>query len=862
MLSPNDSIPNRRSQLNRTPLLQRSESETNSNIRPAIRLVPKTPPKLLGSNDKDNAYYYSRTPLPTHPSQFLIPRKVVAGISASHTQISEFQNPSKSGNKSSSLTVEPTPIKSVQNLTNSQPLNRTVLVYTGSPTPKPSVKKRQLRIHEDSKTFSLCIPSNDGCFESETGASRRQDVMSTNPKSTHPSDILSSQASPLGPGIKKKQSEQGSITNTLIETSSTQPMRIENNFTTIPLSDKSKRKSSIDSINSSPYNYEFIGGLRKVAETPDHKHQSSTSSGHLSSLFQLSDEVSSLTLPYDLLPKSSFSSTNSTSSETTNYKIYGEASVSESTSSIVTLSPLPATNEFTISEDTKHSLDSDRASPATGNYNESHEVFRGSSQSNLSLDDQNTHPRSLIVSPIKQKVKKVRIYHTGVSPSKSRKSHQSELSSFSLNPREAFRGFFSSNPSIQFPFHAFNLSQRQIVSSSWAETLSLYPPRSHMNEYPHQWSSQLSTVLSVSEGSEQDARSWSEDSRDSRDSIDSRGGNISARTSQDLISPVSRSMSWNDSTIERPPSAFKNLRRNSTSPIRTVIEQDEHGDGITDMYNMRVRPIRRRTSGYLSSASSDNGRTNTMRSSISTHSMNLTLALLPAWAKLYYGGGEKRFLHTSRGSIGGIESRTNSFGHISSSPDQITNLPSSHKRPTDNNNRRKSSIAVDTNIMNSPDVIQRQRQSNMPLATWNVANLWSPHLRPDKRSKRNCIWGPPSVNFGADAGLFGRRNIQVVMFILGFIFPFSWMIASVLPLPHLPVTEMSDEDRLSPTFDIFKNERATNAIDEVRYESAAWWRKLNRYMSILGVLIIAAVVRNTGNYRIGARLGNGTRLKN
>ncbi|POS84987.1 hypothetical protein EPUL_003678, partial [Erysiphe pulchra] len=799
MPSQYDPIPNRRSQSNRTPLLQRSESETNSNIRPAIRLVPKTPPRLLGSNDEDNAYYYSRTPLPTHPSQFLIPRKVVAGVSASHFQISEFQNPSKNGNKSFSLTAEPTPIKSVQTLTNSQPRNRAVLASTGSPTSKPSVKKRQLRIHEDSKTFSLCIPSNDEGLESETGASRRQDVMSTNPISIHPSDSVSSQASSLGPGIEKKRSEQGSITNTLIKTSSIQPMRIANDSVTTPVSEKSKRKLSIDSINSSPYNYEFIGGLRKVAETPDHKHQSSTSPAHLSSLLQLSDEVSSSTVPYDLLSKPSFSSTISTSSETTNYKTYGEVSVSESTSPTVTLSPLPATREFAILSEKKHSLDLDRTSPASEKQRKSHEVLRGSSHSNLSLDYQNTHPRSLIVSPLKQKVQKV------------------QLSSLSLNPREALQSFFNSKSLIQFPFYTYNLSQSQIVSSSWAETLSLYPPRSHMNEYPHQWSSQLSTVLSVSEGSDQDARSWSEDSRNS---IDSRGRKISAGTSQELISPISRNMSWNDSTIERPASAFKKLRRNSTSPIRTVIEQDEHGDGITDMHNMRVKPLRRRTSGYLSSASSENGRTNTMRSSMSTHSMNLTLALLPAWAKLYYGGGERRLIHSSRSSIGGIDSRTSSFRRFSLSPDQITNLPSSQKLPKDKNARRRSTIEVDTNVTNLHDGTERQRHSSMPLATWNVANLWSPHLRPDKRSKRNCTWGPPPVDSGADA---------------------AWMIASVLPLPHLPVEEMRDEDRLSPNLDIFKNERDINAIDEARYESAAWWRRLNRYMSILGVLIIAAV---------------------
>lgn len=833
-----DPVPNRQSRSNRSPLLERSDSEINSNFRPAIRLVPKTPPKLLGSDTEDDTYYYSRTPLPTHPSHFLVPRKAAARVFASHQQNFEFHNPSKNSIKSSSLrglTAEPTPIKSAQSIIKSQPRSRAVLISTGSPSPKPSVKKRQLRIHEDNKTFSLCTPGNDEGSETKTRASRRENVMSTNPISTRSSSSLSRQASPPGLGNEKRHPEQGPLTHLIIKPSSKQPMRNTNDSDTSPVSDKSKRKTLSDSINSSPYNYEFIGGLRKVAETPDDKRQKITSSEYHPSIVHLSDEVSSPTVSHDLLSKPSFSSTNSISSETTNYKIYGEASVAGSNSSAITFSPLPASSENTI-------LDSDRASPSEEKQKKSHEVLGGSSHSNLLSDHQNYHPLSLTYSSIQKKAKKVNSDYYREFP-KSKESRNLEFSSLSLTPRESYRGLFSSKSLIKFPFHAFNLNQSQIFSSSWAETLSLYPPRSHMNEYPHQWSSQLSTVLSVSEASDQDARSWSEDSRDS---IDSRGRMMSTGsvgTSQDLISPISRNMSWNDSIIDRPPSAFKKPRRNSTSPIGTVVDQDEHGDGITDMHNMRVRPLRRRTSGYLSSASSDNGRTNTMRSSVSTHSINLTLALLPAWAKLYYGGGERRLLHSSRSSMGGIDSRTNSFRRVSSSPDlSTTGFPTSRKRPKDKIRHRESSIEVDTNIMNLRSGMGRQLNSTMPLATWNVANLWSPHLRPDKRSKRSCMWGPPTVDQGAEAGLFGRRNIQVVMFILGFIFPFSWMIASVLPLPKLPVVEMRDDDRLSPNLDTFKNERDINAIDEARYESAAWWRKLNRWMSILGVLIIAAVV--------------------
>ena len=37
-------------------------------------------------------------------------------------------------------------------------------------------------------------------------------------------------------------------------------------------------------------------------------------------------------------------------------------------------------------------------------------------------------------------------------------------------------------------------------------------------------------------------------------------------------------------------------------------------------------------------------------------------------------------------------------------------------------------------------------------------------------------------------------------------------------------------------------EKRLGMVDEARYENAQWWRNLNRLMSILGVLIIAAIV--------------------
>lgn len=54
-----------------------------------------------------------------------------------------------------------------------------------------------------------------------------------------------------------------------------------------------------------------------------------------------------------------------------------------------------------------------------------------------------------------------------------------------------------------------------------------------------------------------------------------------------------------------------------------------------------------------------------------------------------------------------------------------------------------------------------------------TSSIWSPHLRMDRRPRRYSTWDPPSVSWSADTGILGKRNAQVVLFIVGFIFPFG-----------------------------------------------------------------------------------------
>ena len=73
------------------------------------------------------------------------------------------------------------------------------------------------------------------------------------------------------------------------------------------------------------------------------------------------------------------------------------------------------------------------------------------------------------------------------------------------------------------------------------------------------------------------------------------------------------------------------------------------------------------------------------------------------------------------------------------------------------------------------------------------------------------------------------------------------MIGALLPLPPDPNLSVRERDRGSSNLaDIDEAPtdyaREFGPVDEARFESARWWRGLNRWMSFVGVMIIAVVV--------------------
>jgi len=763
----------------RRPLHERNNSATNTFA--AIRLVPSTPPQLLGQEREERDQIYGRTPLPTHPSHILLSPGKDLGIpgidrprdwgpaepALASTTRSEFRTTpgdhASSGSPASTTHTTHQPPQIDHSATGS-PISK----------PRPLPKKRstkRLHIHKDNKTFSL-LQDDDSQASQSVPDTPKSPILSPSKKSSY--DSLASEA-------RHAEARSNSID-------------FMQDFPLTPATPASepKQPTSADPLSNStsPWNYQLVGGLRKVPKTPDLKKQKSatTIDSPLPPLPEASD-TSPDPASHDLSAKPSFQSTQTatTTSETTNYKVYGNSPYF--TSEVLSQPPSSSDSNYQLIGPPS---DVDTASsvihrPQTALSENENYVLHGDPSpagSSVNLTTRSKYSQeSLVVPPLKPRTQRSN-ENFGYYKSRSRESLRTgSLTSIStvLSQQEASQAIVGSGSLIQLP-----ILNRPPASSSWAGKSAIHPARSHMQEHPHQWSSQLSTVLSVSDGgTERNSRSWSDDSgrmsggfpsTPSRNSRNSRNMlSISSSLAQEegrSVSPVSPI-----SPILAPDPAFarSGRRHQSSSSIPVIGDPDEYGDGITDMQDLRARPSRTRLSGFYSVTSSDNGRTNTMRSTASSRAGSMLSSSIPAWARLYYGSGERRYLGAPGSSTEGTDSRSSSFRSGSPNTDHFPlSIYSPRRRPREiNPDTGRPSTRGSLEINPAP-----MQDSNDPYArrgfrTWSLSSVWSPHLRLDRRATRHSVWDPPSVNWSTDGSWFGRRNVQIVMFTVGFIFPFG-----------------------------------------------------------------------------------------
>lgn len=68
------------------------------------------------------------------------------------------------------------------------------------------------------------------------------------------------------------------------------------------------------------------------------------------------------------------------------------------------------------------------------------------------------------------------------------------------------------------------------------------------------------------------------------------------------------------------------------------------------------------------------------------------------------------------------------------------------------------------------------------------------------------------------------------------------MLAAFLPLPPKPHVDMVEHHDTSHSNFGYDPSRIVLVVDEARYNSARWWRNLNRGMSIVGLILIGAAI--------------------
>ena len=97
--------------------------------------------------------------------------------------------------------------------------------------------------------------------------------------------------------------------------------------------------------------------------------------------------------------------------------------------------------------------------------------------------------------------------------------------------------------------------------------------------------------------------------------------------------------------------------------------------------------------------------------------------------------------------------------------------------------------------------------------------------------------------------------MQVVCFIAGFLCPLTWFIAAISPLPRRPSVykdlEKNDEFATSSHNQIYteqgdavarlKLEKHLRGLEEVKWQNARWWRLMNRWMCLVGLVVLAII---------------------
>lgn len=147
--------------------------------------------------------------------------------------------------------------------------------------------------------------------------------------------------------------------------------------------------------------------------------------------------------------------------------------------------------------------------------------------------------------------------------------------------------------------------------------------------------------------------------------------------------------------------------------------------------------------------------------------------------RVYYGSGERRWLAPKPSNESMFSQFTSSLrrdGSHSRSPSYeqyTTDINNPRRRPHETHRRRSESDSMEIRPHPFATIARSIKKQ--------TSSIWSPHLRQDRRASRYSLWSPPSL---ADSAEFGtlQRNLQLVLFVFGFLCPFGELLQCHLKL--------------------------------------------------------------------------------
>ncbi|PWY83030.1 hypothetical protein BO70DRAFT_34138 [Aspergillus heteromorphus CBS 117.55] len=393
------------------------------------------------------------------------------------------------------------------------------------------------------------------------------------------------------------------------------------------------------------------------------------------------------------------------------------------------------------------------------------------------------------------------------------RSHSGSVSTSSRSgPSSDIQAIVDSGVFIQYPtIRAPSSSSSRVDVSNHGDASDPPPPEPTADYASDRFKSHLSTVTSR----------WSAE-------CDSRS-----------ISPAADSIDNSLGHPRRPSPALARQHRTSSSMwLVTDSDNDEQMDNIS---SLPARPSNPAVPSSLSSESRKSSMRSNMRPPTSG---SFSFNILPNWARVYYQSHDQAEDPAVPGTDAGRPSSARPTTSHTTHTNPLHRLPTAMSR----SRTRTMGSEMRESVRWKPDPRDpRSHWARDPEAErretsrHRLRQSWSPHLFPDRRvnGPRAGTWGAPSLDSRMEP-LFGRRNIQVWSFCVGFVFPLAWLIASFLPLPNQPDMTLAEgdvENQLEMTLRMRLRD-----LERKRYENARWWRNLNRWMNPLGLVIITIVI--------------------